>query len=59
MREADIPEGKIITQSKLVYKLKLHADGSLDKCKARLIAEGLIVREPRVSNFSLSPQTVR
>ena len=40
MKEEDIPAGKNITQSKVVYKLKLLADGSLDKYKARVVAKG-------------------
>ena len=40
MKEEDVPDGKSITQSKLVYKLKILADGSLDKYKARLVAKG-------------------
>ena len=40
IKEEDVPHGKNITQSKLVYKLKLLADGSLDKYTARLVAKG-------------------
>ena len=36
----DIPKGCNITGSRFVYKLKLKADGSVDKYKARLVIKG-------------------
>jgi hypothetical protein len=33
-------EGEKITPTKFVYKAKLKSDGSLDKCKARLVVRG-------------------
>jgi len=36
----DAPVGRIIIPSKLVYKIKHKADGSIDRYKARLVAKG-------------------
>ncbi|KAK9146703.1 hypothetical protein Sjap_006606 [Stephania japonica] len=36
----DLPKGKRAFGSKWVYKVKLHPYGSLDRCKARLLAKG-------------------
>lgn len=34
------PEGKSIVQTKWVFRIKHHADGSIDRYKARLVAKG-------------------
>ncbi|KAL0319763.1 UNVERIFIED_CONTAM: Retrovirus-related Pol polyprotein from transposon TNT 1-94 [Sesamum radiatum] len=39
-RMTPLPKGKRAIGCKWVYKLKLKADGSVDRCKARLVAEG-------------------
>ncbi|KAL0427371.1 UNVERIFIED_CONTAM: Retrovirus-related Pol polyprotein from transposon RE1 [Sesamum latifolium] len=36
----DLPKGKRAIGSKLVYKVKLNPDGSIDRYKARLVAKG-------------------
>lgn len=36
----DLPSGKKPIGCKWVYKVKLHVDGSLERCKARLVAKG-------------------
>ncbi|XP_074328434.1 uncharacterized protein LOC141666342 [Apium graveolens] len=36
----DLPKGKKVIGSKWVYKVKLKADGTLERCKARLVAKG-------------------
>ena len=57
MKEEDNPDGENITQSKLVYKLKLLADGSLDKYKARVVAKGFtqVYGLDFTENFSPTP----
>jgi hypothetical protein len=40
IKRGDVPNDKNITESKLVFKVKLQADGSLDKYKVRLVAKG-------------------
>lgn len=35
-----LPPGKKPIGCKRVYKVMLHADGSLERCKARLVAKG-------------------
>jgi hypothetical protein len=53
----DIPKGKNIVESKIVYKLKLNADGSIDKYKARLVAKGFtqVYGLDFTENFSPTP----
>ena len=57
IKEENIPKGKNITESKMVYKLKLLADGSLDKYKARLVAKGFtqVYGLDFTENFSPTP----
>lgn len=40
----DLPPGKKAIGSKWVYKVKLHADGSSERCKAHLVAKGYNLR---------------
>ena len=35
-----LPEGKKAIGSKWIYKIKLHADGSLERFKARFVIQG-------------------
>ena len=39
------PSGKVPIGSKRVYRIKLHANGSIDKYKARLVAKGFTQKE--------------
>ena len=39
------PEGKSIVSSKLIYKVKHAADGSIEKYKARFVARGFSQKE--------------
>ena len=39
------PEGKSVVYSKLIYKIKHAADGSIEKYKARFVARGFSQKE--------------
>ena len=36
----DLPSGKSAIGCKWVYKIKTRSDGTIDRCKARLVARG-------------------
>ena len=38
----DLPPNKSVAGCKWVYKVKTHADGSIDRYKAQLVAKGFI-----------------
>ena len=40
LKRSEIPQGANIVKSKMIYSLKLAADGTIDKYKARLVAKG-------------------
>jgi transposase InsO family protein len=40
LKRSEVPKGANIVKSKMIYALKLAADGSIDKYKARLVAKG-------------------
>ena len=41
----ELPEGRKPVGSKWVFKLKMNADGSVERCKARLVAQGYSQKE--------------
>lgn len=41
----DLPKGKQAIDSRWIYKIKYHADGTVDKFKARLVAKGYTQQE--------------
>ena len=43
--EVDLPLGKRVINSKWVYKIKLKADGSLERYKARMVIRGNTQKE--------------
>jgi hypothetical protein len=49
------PEGKSVVTSKWIYKIKLAADGSVEKYKTRSIARGFSQTEGVVYDDTLDP----
>jgi hypothetical protein len=48
-------EGEKITPTKFVYKAKIKSDGTLDKCKARLVVRRIYKQKSLETNGPLQP----
>jgi hypothetical protein len=52
-----IPEGKLLVNSKWIYKIKCEADNIIEKCKVRFMARGFSQKEGVEYEETFSPVT--